>query len=473
MISDAQVLGPLLRTEFSLFLQFAFREIGGEGAYAHSWHIDAIIHQLDRIRKGHNRRLIVTMPPRHLKSVTISTVWVAWMLGKNPALRFICVSYGQDLADKHARDCLRIMQSSWYRATFPSVALARRTISDFETSAGGGRLSTSLGGVLTGRGANIIVIDDPMKADEAMQEHSRQAAKEWLHNSLMSRLDSQEHSSIILVMQRLHEADLAGELIERGGWDELRLSAIATHDERVQITGDHFYQRRTGCALHPARQSLAVLNEIRSRNSLVFAAQYQQEPVPREGAYVIASWFPNYDEPPTGGMVIQSWDTAVKTGVRNDWSVGITARYYQQRFYILDVIRRRMTFGDLRDALARSCRRFGVERLLIEDASSGQQLIQQLRSAPLTGVPLPIAVRPESDKVSRFEAQASRIQAGEVVLPQAAPWLAEFLGEVTGFPNARHDDQADALAQLLANAPRDEGLQPLGGSFVLTGDDYY
>ena len=233
MISDSQALGALLRTEFALFLRFAFQEVGGDAIYAHNWHVDAIIHQLDRVCKGNSRRLIVTMPPRHLKSVTISTAWVAWMLGKNPALRFICVSYGQDLADKHARDCLRIMQSSWYRDAFPTVVLARRTMSDFETSAGGGRLSTSLGGVLTGRGANIIVIDDPMKADEAMHQPTREAAKEWLHNSLMSRLDSQEQSSIILVMQRLHQDDLAGELIERGGWNELRLSAIATHDERI------------------------------------------------------------------------------------------------------------------------------------------------------------------------------------------------------------------------------------------------
>lgn len=283
MIADAQALGALLRIEFALFLRFAFQEVGGEGTYAHNWHIDTIIHQLDRIRKGDNRRLIVTMPPRHLKSVTISTAWVAWMLGKNPALRFICVSYGQDLADKHARDCLRIMQSSWYREAFPNVVLTRRTMSDFETSAGGGRMSTSLGGVLTGRGANIIVIDDPMKADEAMHQPAREAAREWLHNSLMSRLDSQEHSSIILVMQRLHQADLAGELIERGGWDELRLSAIATHDARVPVGGDRFYHRRTGCALHPARQLLGILEEIRSRNSLVFAAQYQQEPVPAVG----------------------------------------------------------------------------------------------------------------------------------------------------------------------------------------------
>ena len=180
VISDAQVLGALLRTEFALFLQFAFREIGGDGAYAHNWHIDAIIHQLDRIRKGANRRLIVTMPPRHVKSVTIAIAWVAWMLGKNPALRFMCVSYGQDLAEKHARDCLRIMQSSWYQAAFPNVQLTKRTVSDFETSAGGGRLSTSVLGPITGRGANFIVIDDPMKADEAMQEHLRDKVKEWL-----------------------------------------------------------------------------------------------------------------------------------------------------------------------------------------------------------------------------------------------------------------------------------------------------
>lgn len=480
-ISDHAALSALLRMNFSLFLQFAFGEVGGGRQYHHNWHIDAIEYQLDRIRSGDTRRLIISMAPRHLKSVTVSTAWVAWMLGKDPSLRFICASYGLDLAEKHARDCLRIMSTDWYRRAFPNVRLVKRNVTDFETSAGGGRLSTSVGGVITGRGADIVIIDDPMKADDALSEARREDVQQWFDTALMSRLDDQAKSSIVLVMQRLHEADLAGELLRRGSWDELRLSAIATCDELIPLSRGRFHQRREGHALHPARLPLRTLLEKRAEEPYVFAAQYQQEPVSRVGAFVQAEWFGTYDEPPQTGTVTQSWDTAIKTTVRSDWSVGITARFYQGRFYILDVFRKKVEFGELMRALCAACREHDVSRLLIEDAASGQQLIQQLREDAPMSVVFPIPVRPTIDKLARFEAIASRIEAGMVVLPRSAPWLADFVSELVGFPNARHDDQADALAQMLASPPSStpilnvgpELVDPDGGSaFDYDDDDY-
>lgn len=452
-VSDQEALSAIVRQSFSFFLVKAFYEVGGGRDFLHNWHIDAVEHQLDRIRLGENRRLIVSMPPRHLKSLTITTAWVAWMLGKDPSLRFICASYGQDLSDKHARDCLRIMSTDWYRRAFTNVVLVKRNVADFETSAGGGRLSTSVGGVITGRGADIVVIDDPLKADDALSETRRKDVQEWFDTALMSRLDDQAKSSIVLVMQRLHESDLAGELIRRGSWEELRLSAIASKDELVPLTRGRFHQRRTGYPLHAARLPLPVLDQIRRDEPYVFAAQYQQDPVSRIGAFVQARWFGTYDEPPQSGTVVQSWDIAVKTTVRSDWSVGITARHYMGRWYILDVFRERVEFGSLMRALCSACREHKVDRLLIEDASSGQALIQQLREDAPTGVVFPIAVHPTSDKLSRFEACASRIEAGMVVLPRTAPWLAELVSELVRFPGGSHDDQADALAQLLANSP--------------------
>jgi predicted phage terminase large subunit-like protein len=471
MIDPFDVRNALLRSDFAFFLRVAFDEIVGGDPYAHGWHLDAIAHQLDRIRAGEANRLIVTMPPRHLKSFAITTAWVAWMLGNNPALRFICVSYGQDLSDKHARDCLQIMSSSWYGEAFPRTRISRRAIADFETNAGGGRLSTSLGGVLTGRGADIIVIDDPMKADDVLSEPHRVSAKTWFFNTLMSRLNSQETGAIVLVMQRLHSADLAGELLDIGGWDELRLPAIATEDAQIAIGRGRFYDRRTGEALHTARQSIEVLERIKASDSRVFAAQYQQTPVPDQGNFVDPAWFRYYDTPPVGGLVVQSWDTASKDGVGNDFSVGITAIRYQGRYYIIDVHRERMDFVKLRQVVDRLCRQYGVERLLIEDAASGMQLIQMLRSQPSHG-PLPIACRPEQDKVTRFSAQASRIEAGEVVLPRTAPWLADFIAELIGFPSTRHDDQADALAQMLRHPPPEYDSSPVGAEEISATDEW-
>ena len=470
MIGLDQALPALLRTRFDLFLRFAFQEVGGVGEYTHNWHIDAAIYQLDRIRTGELTRLITTMPPRHLKSFLITVAWVAWMMGNNPGLKFICASYGYDLSGDHARDCLRIMQSSWFRKAFPKLQFSSKALLDLKTTAGGGRLSTSVGGVITGLGGDFIIIDDPMKADDVYSETEREKVQRWFDDSVMQRLQNQETGSIILVMQRLHEDDLAGFLLQRGGWHELRLSAIAPEDERVEVGSGRYYQRRKGHALHPARQSLATLEKRRTENPIVFAAQFDQNPVPLTGNFVDPAWFRYYDERPKQGFIVQSWDTASKPGIQNDYTVAITSCYYEGRHYILNVHRERMDFFRLRALLPELCRRYHVERLLIEDASSGQELITMLRRAPKPGVPLPIACRPEGDKIMRFHAQASRIQAGEVVLPRTAPWLAEFIREIANFPNGRFDDQADALGQLLRETfPQEKPM--LAGPIIIYADD--
>lgn len=469
MITNEQVLPALLRKSFPSFLRFAYREIGGDGDVMWNFHIDAMLHQLEQVRSGQSRRLIITLPPRHLKSV-ILTAWVAWMLGNNPALKFICASYGYDLAEKHGGDCLRLIAAPWYQRVFPGVLLTRRAVLDFETSHGGYRLSTSVGGVLTGRGADYVVIDDPMKADNTHNDSARTMVKDWFDTSLRFRLESQDKSAIILVMQRLHEDDLAGHLLNRGGWNELRLAAIASADELVEVGPGRFYQRREGHALHPARQSLATLEQLRAENAHVFASQQQQDPVPLTGNFVDPAWFLTYDTAPTSGLVVQSWDTASKTNLTNDYSVGITAIIYERRFYILDVHRERMDFSALRARVEQLCRRYRVVRLLVEDAASGQQLIQMLRPPP-HGVPFPIACTPDGDKTVRFHAQASRIQGGEVVLPQTAPWLAQFISEVAAFPNGRFDDQADALAQLLRHGQQPQVETVNAGPIVLDPDN--
>lgn len=469
MTSNNEVLPALLRRSFALFLRFAYREIGGDGSLLWNFHIDAMIHRLERIEAGDCHRQIITLPPRHLKSV-VMTAWVAWMMGNNPGLRFICASYGQDLADKHARDCIRLMQVPWYQRAFPALRLIRKAISDFETTRGGYRLSTSVGGVLTGRGAHFIVIDDPMKADDHLNENTRKAVIDWFESSLRWRLESQDLGSIVLVMQRLHEGDLAGFLLERGGWDELRLPAIAPEDELIEVGANRFHQRREGHALHPSRQSLDVLERLRAENPYVFAAQFNQNPVPIEGNWVKAAWFGTFQDPPTTGLTILSLDTASTEGLTSDYSVGIVARYYQKRFYILDVRRARLGFRALQTLVGDLCRQYGVDRLLIENASSGLQLMDMLRPPP-NGVPFPIACKPDGPKQVRFYAQASRIQGGEVVLPEAAPWVVEFVREIIAFPGGRFDDQADALAQLLRHgAPFEEPTVNAGPILFCDGE---
>ena len=443
----------LMRQDFGSFLIRAMPHIQGGADLAYNWHIDAIAYQLERISDGSCRRLIVNLPPRNLKSIMISVAWVAWRLGNNPTLNFVCVSYSNELSSKHARDCRSIMQSRWYQDLFPStrVASSRSAAHDFETTAGGGRLATSIGGTLTGRGGDIIIIDDPIKPDDANSDTARDGVNDWFHSTLASRLNDKTRGAIITVMQRLHQYDLAGMLIETGDWEVLTLPSIAVEDEVIPLTRARVHTRKVGDILHPEREPLAALMAVKqSVGSINFEAQYQQNPVPAEGNMIRAEWLGSYDMlPRRGDEIVQSWDTASKEGVHNDWSVCITAIVVHQAVYVIDVVRKKAEFPDLKKLAISNALTHRATVLLVEDQASGTQLLQTLRSEGPVGVPLPIACRPESDKKSRVAGISAMIEAGQLRLPAEAPWLAEFQHELLAFPNGRFDDQVDALSQLL------------------------
>jgi predicted phage terminase large subunit-like protein len=478
LVDPAAVLDELKRRDFVSFLIRAFPHISGGADLNPNWHLDAIAYELGRVAGGRCRRLLVTLPPRNLKSIMISVAWVAWRLGNDPSLNFVCVSYSNELSAKHARDCRAIMQSAWYRQLFPRtvIAASRSAVHDFETSAGGGRLSTSVGGTLTGRGGDIIIIDDPIKPDEAMSDTTRSSVNDWFHTTLASRLNDKKRGAIITVMQRLHQYDLAGMLIESGEWHELSLPAIACEDQAIRLTRGRVRHRSNGDVLHPSRDDLSALLRIkRTVGSAIFAAQYQQQPVPAEGNMIRAAWLQSYDAlaslPETGGQIVQSLDTASKDGVLNDWSVCVTARVVGQKVFVVDVWRRKVEFPDLKKAAIRLAREHRASVMLIEDQASGTQLLQALRHEEPHGVPTPIARRPEADKRSRVAGISAMIEAGQLLLPREASWLAEFKQELLAFPSVRHDDQVDALSQLLAWVQTRYEATPIGGSLLLTLDD--
>jgi predicted phage terminase large subunit-like protein len=455
-MDEQAVLDAILRHDFLSFAHRAFHLVSQGDEFQSNWHLEAIAHQLDQLREGQTTRLMVTVPPRSLKSIMISVAWPAWMLGHDPRLRFVCVSYSADLALKHARDCRAVMQSDFYRRAFPGTILSRERNAehDFQTTRRGGRLSTSVGGTLTGRGGDIIVIDDPIKPDEAMSELARNSVIEWFSNTLLSRLNDKQRGAIVLVMQRLHENDLAGHLLETGGWEHLSLPAIAEVDEEIPLGEGKWHRRRTGDVLHPEREPLAKLEEMkRTMGSAVYAAQYQQAPVPAAGAMVQRAWLQTrYKTPPEkrpGDLIVQSWDCASKEGLQNDYSVCVTALVRRRTVYVLDVWRDRVDFPKLQKRAISLALRHGADTILIEDTSSGTPLLQNLRGDQPLGVPRPIRQRPDGDKKTRMFGACARIEAGELILPEDAPWLADFERELLGFPNARHDDQVDALSQLL------------------------
>ncbi len=458
-------LSELMRNDFALFLRKAFPWISGGGVLDWNWHLDAIVHRLNSVQDGTALRLLVTLPPRNLKSITISVAWVAWMLGRDPTKNFVCISYSGELAGKLARDCLSIMESHWYRELFPKTLISKKRSAahDFETSAGGGRMATSITGTLTGRGGDIIIIDDPIKPDEAFSETIRSALNDWYRSTLTSRLNDKRTGAIICVMQRLHANDLAGLILEDGGWSHLNLPAIANESHNIALTRGHIYKRYEGEVLHPMREPYETLMRIkRDQGPIIFEAQYQQDPVPATGNMIQKDWLLHETldlENIPSGFIVQSWDTASKDGIHNDYSVCITARYYTKKIYIIDVFRRKLTFPDLKEASIRLAREYNAETILIEDAASGTQLYQTLRNEQPNRVALPFKQQPEGDKVSRVAGVSAMIAGGQVILPQSAPWLTAFTSELLSFPNGKHDDQVDALSQLLSWIRKHMGRQ--------------
>lgn len=333
------------------------------------------------------------------------------------------------------------------------MRLKSETRTEAVTTRGGGRVALSVGGSITGRGADFIIIDDPLKAEDGASETERARVIRWYDGTLSTRLNDKERGVIVLVMQRLHQEDLAGFVLEHGGWHELSLPAIAVVDQEVPVGPDELYYRTIGSILHPERESRETLERIKAEiGSLQFSAQYQQSPVPPEGNLIRRGWLKTYDTAPSRGSgvrIVQSWDIATTTDERNDWSVCTTWAIKKKDFYLLDVWRSRVEFPALRRKVIDHAVSHQAQTVLIEKAGPGLQLVQDLRDDATPGFPRPIGRKPEGDKLVRMEAQTPRIEAGHVLLPKEAPWLAEFLEELLAFPRGRHDDQVDSLSQFL------------------------
>jgi predicted phage terminase large subunit-like protein len=447
-------LKAILRLDFYAFIERCFYQLNPQTPFNRNWHIELIAAKLEACRRGYVRRLIINVPPRSLKSLCASVALPAWLLGHNPATPIMCVSYAQDLSDKLARDCRSVMMSSWYQMTFNTrLSAYKQSVQEFTTTAQGYRIATSVGGVLTGRGADFIIIDDPLKPADALSEPLRRSANDWYGNTLFSRLNDKRTGCIILIMQRLHEDDLVGHLLEREDWEVLSLPAIAEQDETFSIEalyGRRQFVRVAGQALHPARESLKVLRIIRATvGEYNFASQYQQGPAPLEGGLVKCSWFKTYTEaelPEQFDQILQSWDTANKPTQLADYSVCTTWGIKKKLIYLLHVFRKRLGYPDLKRAVLEQAETHRATIVLIEDKASGTQLIQELIK---DGLRIVKAVKPEADKIMRFNAQTATIENGFVHVPQQAPWLVEYIHEITTFPSAKYDDQADSTSQAL------------------------
>ncbi len=435
---------------FSLFLRRVMGTVAPGASYCHNWHIDLISAYLDACAQGEITRLIINLPPRMLKSTLVSVAWPAWLLGHRPSTRIMAASYAQSLSVKHSVDCRLVMESPWYRRVFPQAQLSRsqNEKEKFVTTERGYRLAVSVGGAAIGEGGDILIVDDPISPLQAGSRVQREAVNQWFDHSFATRLDDKRRGAIILVMQRLHAADLSGYLLEKGGWEHLCLPAIAPQATVVQC-GDMSYARPEGEALHPVREPLEVLARLKQDlGSANFNAQYQQAPISAVGSLMKPHWFARFKPEEAEGAVrcVQSWDTAIKAGAAHDASACATFMVKDGIHYLLDMLTVRLEYPALKRLMVSHAARFNPEVLLIEDKASGQSLLQDLRQE--TDLPV-LPMQANEQKLLRLTRVTPLMEAGKVALPVNAPWLAAFEAEFFAFPEGAHDDQVDAVSQYL------------------------
>jgi len=440
-------------------------------------HHRLIADALRHVARGECKRLCIFMPPRHGKSMLASEFFPAWFLGRNPEAQIIAATYAQGLADDFGRKVRNIVAGEVFAMAFPGVAISddSQAANRFHTSKRGAYFAVGAGGPITGRGADLLLIDDPIKGrEDAESETMRNRLKDWYTSVARTRL--MPGGSIVVIQTRWHEDDLAGWLLREHAhenWEVLNLPALAEPGDPLG--------RPEGAPLWPDAYPLAELETLRrSVGSRDWASLYQQRPAAAEGSiFKRQHWqffTPTEHNPPalveSLGIyrVVQAWDTAFKTKEANDFSVCCTLGVAKSRFYVLDVWRDRVEFPDLKRALVAQAQKWGAHAVLVEDTAAGQSLLQELRRN--TRVPL-IPVKADRDKVTRSHAVTALHEAGLVYLPDGDHWVSDFTDELASFPNAPHDDQVDAFVHALtysrsgASAPRviedDDYATPGGG----------
>jgi predicted phage terminase large subunit-like protein len=441
------VFQAALAENLMAFTELSFGVVRPGVCFKRNWHHEALTEKLSQVARGEIRRLIITLPPRTLKSLCVSVALPAWFLGHNPWERVVVVSYSDFLARTHANDFRLLVNDPIYQATFPNMRLERNTDREITTTKRGKRIATSIEGTLTGLGGNLIIIDDPLKPGDAMSEAVRAGVIEWYRSTLLSRGDDKKKTRIVVAMQRVHQDDLAGYLQEQGGFEVLNFPAVAQRTETYDLGDGRLYTRQKGELLHPDHEPADALIELkREMGPIAFSAQYQQSPMPPGGRIIKRKWLTTYEDVQyqRGDRIIMSWDIALSEREAGDYSACVVLLRRQEVFYILEVVRGRFPFDTLKRKVMEVRRHYVSPTLLIEDSPISRGLIQSLREKSINVT----AYKPDTDKRARVIAQSDLFAGGSVRFPRRAAWLEEFTAELLAFPG-RHD-QVDALTQGLA-----------------------
>ena len=420
-------------------------------AFIHGHHHEIMADAFERVAKGDLKRLIINMPPRHTKSEFASYLLPAWFLGKYPDKKIIQTAHTAELAVGFGRKVRNLVNSADYKAIFPDVSLQSdsKAAGRWNTNQGGDYFAIGVGGAVTGKGADLLIIDDPHSEQEGASSDINvfNRTYEWYTSGPRQRL--QPNGSIVVVMTRWHNKDLTGQVVDasikRGGadqWEVIELPAIMP----------------SGNPLWAEFWKMEELQALKAElpNSK-WMAQYQQDPTSEEGALVKRDWWPVWEgrNPPDCEFVIQSWDTAFMKNQRADFSACTTwGVFYKEdddgmlapNLMLLDAYQERLEFPELKKMAMEKYNAYKPDAFIVEAKAAGMPLIFELRAM---GIPVQEYTPSRgNDKISRVNAVSDLFASGVVWAPETR-WAEETIEQFAGFPNMEHDDLVDSTTQAL------------------------
>jgi predicted phage terminase large subunit-like protein len=465
------------RRKLREFVEQAWPVLEPNTSFVPGIHVDAICQHLQAISEGRISNLIINVPPGHAKSLLVAVFWPAWVWITHSEVRWIFASYRADLAIRDSLKCRILMESDWYQRRWGdrfSLRDDQNQKARYENSATGYRVVTSVG-TGTGERGDVVVVDDPTSVDQADSDAERQSANNWWNGTMSTRLNDLRTGHLVVIQQRLHEDDLAGNLIEQGGYQLLMLPE-EFEPERASSTSIGWRDPRSqqGELLWPAKIGAAEVAALKVKlGSYRYSGQYQQRPSPSGGGIFKRHWF-RYWKPKTMDLkpvvvrlpdgsqqqilpidlpdefdeMLQSWDMAFKDLKTSDYVVGGVWGSKGANRFLIDQRRDRLGFPETLSALKAMTQKWpNASAKLIEDKANGPAVISSLRSQ-ISGL---LAMNPEGGKIARAQAVSPYVEAGNVYLPHPAiaPWVDGFIEECAVFPNGRHDDQVDQMTQAL------------------------
>lgn len=456
--------------------------------YLDNWHVGAIADHLEAVSRGDIKNLLINIPPGHAKSILVSALWPAWLWSWWPEWRGLFSSYDLSLVTRDAIRMRDTITSDWYKAEFsPTWRLKsdQNVKTLFKNTRQGFRFCHTVAGRGTGHRGDAIVVDDPLNAKERHSKVKREAGKDWWKRTMPTRLNDPRTGARVVIMQRLHEEDLSGVILEEGGFEHLCLMTFFEPERRSKTftinkaTGQKtlFFEdprEDEDELLFPELFTPEVLEGLKKTlGEADFAGQHQQQPAPATGSIFKTYWwrfwcYPGQKLPPVrfkteeGGLVeveaeelprhlprvAQSWDMTFKDKATSDFVSGQVWGANRADRYLLDRVHERLDFDGTARALRELSRKWPQARAKwIEDKANGPAIISHLRRE-VAGL---IAVEPVGDKLERAYAVQSEIKAGNVFLPHPAiaPWVMAYISEFTAFPTGANDDDVDSATQAL------------------------